>query len=52
VAKGHFGLEGIQERVDRLDGEVDISSSPGRGTKVTVAFDIPPAKMEEGQGNG
>jgi len=52
VAEGHFGLEGIRERVDRLDGEVDISSSPGRGTKVTVAFDIPPAKMEEGHGNG
>ena len=46
VAEGHFGLEGIQERVDRLDGEVDISSSPGRGTRVTVAFDIPSAKMK------
>ena len=52
VAEGHFGLEGIQERVDRLDGEVDISSSPGRGTRVTVAFDIPSAKMKEGHGNG
>ncbi len=52
VAEGHFGLEGIRERIDHVDGEVEISSSPGRGTKVTVAFDIPPAKMEEGQGNG
>ena len=52
VGEGHFGLEGIRERVDRLDGEVDISSSHGRGTKVTVAFDIPPAKIEGGHGNG
>ena len=52
VAEGHFGLEGIRERVDRLDGEVDISSSPGHGTKVTAAFDIPSAKMEEGHDNG
>ena len=52
VAEGHFGLEGIRERVDHLDGEVDISSSPGRGAKVTIAFDIPPAKMKEGHVNG
>ena len=52
VAEGHFGLEGIRERVERLDGDVDISSSPGRGTKVTVAFDIPPAKIEEDNDNG
>ena len=52
VAEGHFGLEGIRERIDHIDGEVEISSSPGRGTKVTVAFDIPSAKMEEGQSNG
>ena len=52
IGEGHFGLEGIRERVDRLDGEVDISSSPGRGTKVTVSFDIPSAKIEEGHGNG
>ena len=48
VAEGHFGIEGIRERVKRLDGEVEISSSPGNGTKVTVAFDIPSAKMDNG----
>ena len=52
VAEGHFGLEGIRERVGHLDGEVDIRSSQGHGAKVTVAFEIPSAKMEEGQGNG
>ena len=49
VAEGHFGLQGIRERVERLDGEVNISSAPGKGTKVTVAFDIPSAKMDEGE---
>ena len=52
VAEGHFGLEGIRERVGHLDGEVDIRSSQGHGAKVTIAFEIPSAKMEEGQGNG
>lgn len=31
-----FGLRGIQERIRQLGGEADISSSPGRGTTITV----------------
>ena len=36
---GHFGLLGIQERAERLGGQVSISSAPGSGTSVRV--DIP-----------
>ncbi|MBR4615597.1 MAG: sensor histidine kinase, partial [Kiritimatiellae bacterium] len=35
-AEGHYGLVGITERVESLEGELNIESSPGRGTKATV----------------
>ena len=41
VLQGHFGLQGIHERVNRFDGTMDISSEPGHGTKVTIALNIP-----------
>ena len=44
VEAGHFGLQGIRERVAALEGEMSIESAPGTGTKVTVAIRIPPAK--------
>ena len=40
VLEGHFGLQGIRERVDRLDGTFDIESSPGGGTRVQVTMKI------------
>ncbi len=33
---GHFGLVGIQERVTRLGGTLQIHTAPGEGTRVTV----------------
>ena len=36
VSTGHCGLAGIQERVRRLGGSIEIDSAPGRGTKVAV----------------
>jgi signal transduction histidine kinase len=32
VAQGHFGIEGMRERVERLDGRLWIESAPGEGT--------------------
>ncbi len=34
--EGHFGLQGMRERMERLDGTLEISSAPGRGTRVRV----------------
>ena len=34
--EGHFGLQGIKERIARLSGSLGIESAPGEGTKVTV----------------
>ncbi|MGH7950773.1 MAG: histidine kinase [Limisphaerales bacterium] len=37
---GHFGLLGIQERTERLGGQVQITSAPGTGTAVRVEIPI------------
>jgi signal transduction histidine kinase/ligand-binding sensor domain-containing protein len=34
---GHFGLVGIQERVESLAGKVSLSSHPGEGTEIRVS---------------
>ena len=37
LAEGHFGLDGIHERVEHLNGAIVIDSAPGRGTCVTIS---------------
>ena len=36
AANGHYGLEGLRERVARMKGAVEIESAPGKGTTVRV----------------
>ncbi len=33
---GHYGLLGVQERVNRLQGDMQLTSSPGAGTTLTI----------------
>ena len=47
VTEGHFGLEGIRDRVNRLDGTFEIESKPGTGTKATVQLKM----KDESTGN-
>ena len=47
IAEGHFGLQGIRERLDLMDGDMAVESSPGKGAKVTVAIKIPAEKAAE-----
>ena len=41
VSEGHFGLQGIEERVATLNGRMEIASSPGNGTKVIITIHVP-----------
>ncbi len=41
VLQGHFGLQGIRERLHQFDGEMKIESTPGVGAKVTVWLKLP-----------
>ncbi|MBR2839164.1 MAG: sensor histidine kinase [Kiritimatiellae bacterium] len=38
VADGHFGLQGIQDRVDGFEGEMTVQSAPGKGAKITISI--------------
>ena len=35
LADGHFGLQGIEERIDELNGELKIDSRRGQGTRIS-----------------
>ncbi len=39
VVQGHFGLQGMRERIERLDGTLSIRSAPGQGT--TLLAEVP-----------
>lgn len=36
LEQGHFGIHGVRERVERLEGSLRIESLPGRGTTVVA----------------
>lgn len=40
VREGHFGLQGVRERIQQLDGSLAIESAPGRGTRSVVRIPI------------
>ena len=41
VLQGHFGLQGIQERINEIGGTFEITSAPSKGTKATISVPIP-----------
>jgi signal transduction histidine kinase len=38
VMQGHFGLQGIKERICQFSGEMRIYSTPGKGSKVAISL--------------
>lgn len=41
VLQGHFGLQGIRERIEELHGDLTIQSKPGEGTRVCLSIPLP-----------
>ena len=41
VPDGHFGLQGIRERIAAFNGAMDIVSTSGQGSKITVTMHTP-----------
>lgn len=40
VREGHFGLTGVNERIENEHGQITVNSSPGRGTRVSVTLPL------------
>jgi signal transduction histidine kinase len=38
IAQGHYGLVGIQERVDLINAQVQLDSAPGRGATLRLTW--------------
>ena len=46
IEQGHFGLQGIRERVKGFAGRLDVESAAGKGTRVSVALTLPQKEEE------
>lgn len=47
IDQGHFGLQGIRERVDTFGGTLSIESSPGRGARARVSLALDGGKKDD-----
>lgn len=47
--EGHFGIQGIRERIADFNGSIAIESSSERGTKITVTVDVPHSDLTQEQ---
>lgn len=47
MAQGHFGLQGVRERIESLEGKMSITSAAGRGTRVSLALNLPKEGAKE-----
>ena len=44
VREGHFGLQGVQERILALGGHFALDSTPGNGTRASFSINLPPTE--------
>lgn len=40
VEPGHYGLVGLREQAEAIDGQLEIDSAPGRGTRVRLRWPL------------
>ena len=41
MAQGHFGLQGIRDRIEAFEGEMSVQSAPGKGSRVAITLNLP-----------
>ena len=46
-AEGHFGLQGIRERIKRLNGTFTLTAEPGKGTRAEVSIMSIPSQCDD-----
>ena len=47
MEEGHFGLDGIRERVREFGGTFTLKSEPGKGTKASIAIPVSADTLKE-----
>lgn len=47
LAEGHYGLTGLRERMESVQGAAEIRSAPGFGTQVRLEVPVDPAVVAE-----
>ena len=47
VLQGHFGLKGVQDRLRRLSGKLELSSVIGKGTRAAISIRLPQAQKKD-----
>ena len=47
MEQGHFGLQGIRERLKERRGTLTLESAPGAGTKATLSIELPKTTSNE-----
>jgi signal transduction histidine kinase len=45
--QGHFGLLGLYERAELIRAQLEIRSSPGKGTNLTISLSLPSLSQQE-----
>ena len=51
ISEGHFGLQGVRERIRRYQGTLDITPPTGGGTKVRITMGVSTGAETDNQGN-
>jgi nitrate/nitrite-specific signal transduction histidine kinase len=49
---GHFGVQSMMERIERLGGELALRSRPGEGTRVVLSVPASVAYRKPSQATG
>jgi len=47
---GHYGIIGMKERASQIGAELEVASTPGRGTKVSVRVPVAQGPLPSPQG--